>query len=217
MQLRSDSFLHRRAMPTRCALGRYRFQPADLAPDQRFELSDNRNPHLAWEDVPEGTRSFALICRDPDAPADRSLVNRLDTAVAIEVERSEFVHWVVADLPAELRSIDEGAAASGVTAGGKGAVELPGGGRQGRNDYTEWFADDSAMKGDYFGYDGPCPPWNDALIHMYEIVILALDVESLSLEDGFRASELRAAAEGHVIGEARLEGFYYLNPDARFR
>ena len=53
----------------------------------------------------------------------------------------------------------------GVTAGGKAGPDGPRGARQGINNYREWFAGDPAMAGDYFGYDGPCPPWNDSIVH----------------------------------------------------
>jgi hypothetical protein len=39
--------------------------------------------------------------------------------------------------------------------------------RQGVNDYTGWFANDPDMAGEYYGYDGPCPPWNDERVHTY--------------------------------------------------
>ena len=52
----------------------------------------------------------------------------------------------------------------------------PRGARQGINDYTGWFAGDKDMAGNYFGYDGPCPPWNDEIPHRYVFTLYALDV-----------------------------------------
>ena len=49
----------------------------------------------------------------------------------------------------------------GVTPRGKSGPDSAGGTRSGLNGYTEWFAGDADMGGQYFGYDGPCPPWND--------------------------------------------------------
>ena len=72
------------------------------------------------------------------------------------------------DIPSGLRSISAGSHSDGVIARGKpgpeaaGGTPTAGGLRHGLNDYTGWFASDPDMKGDYFGYDGPCPPWNDA-------------------------------------------------------
>jgi Raf kinase inhibitor-like YbhB/YbcL family protein len=79
------------------------------------------------------------------------------------------------------------------------------------NDYTGWFAGDADMRGEYLGYDGPCPPWNDALVHHYHFRLYALDVEHLKLADGFTVTELRAAMDGHVLAEAELMGTYTLN------
>jgi Raf kinase inhibitor-like YbhB/YbcL family protein len=83
---------------------------------------------------------------------------------------------------------------------------------QGVNDFTGWFSGDADMGGEYLGYDGPCPPWNDALLHHYHFRIHALDVAALPLIKGFSLAELRAAMVGHVLAEAELVGTYSLNP-----
>ncbi len=64
-------------------------------------------------------------------------------------------------------TIAEGACSDGVTIGGKSAPRGPAGSRQDINDYTGFLAGDADMQGDYFGYDGPCPPWNDEIMHHY--------------------------------------------------
>lgn len=53
--------------------------------------SENISPPLAWEGVPAGTQSFALILDDPDAPS------------------GTFTHWVLFDLPADMSELAEGA------------------------------------------------------------------------------------------------------------
>ncbi len=50
---------------------------------------DDASPPLAWDGAPEGTRAFALICSDPDAPA------------------GTWYHWAVFDIPAAARRLDE--------------------------------------------------------------------------------------------------------------
>ena len=65
------------------------------------------------------------------------------------------------------RPIARGEFSEGVTARGKPGPHAPRGARQGINDYTGWFAGDKDMAGNYFGYDGPCPPWNDEMPHRY--------------------------------------------------
>ena len=68
----------------------------------------DRSPALRWGEPPEGTRAFALIVDDPDAPA------------------GTWSHWVVYDLPGTSRSLPEDQPR---------APELPGGGNQGRNSW----------------------------------------------------------------------------------
>ena len=41
------------------------------------------------------------------------------------------------------------------------------------------------MGGSYYGYDGPCPPWNDSIPHHYLFTLYALDIEQCPVEEGF--------------------------------
>jgi len=68
------------------------------------------------------------------------------------------------------------------------------------------------MEGDYFGYDGPCPPWNDSIVHHYVFTVYALDVAQLPLAGKFGGAEARKATEGHVLASAAITGTYTLNP-----
>ena len=68
------------------------------------------------------------------------------------------------------------------------------------------------MNGDYYGYDGPSPPWNDELLHHYVFTVFALDIERLPLEGKFTGQQVRDALRGHVLAEASLTGVYTLNP-----
>ena len=208
MHLRSDSFFPWSHLDPRLAFGTY-----DEASNVR--TSDNRNPHLAWSGAPEGTRSFALLCYDTEAPTDPTHVNREGTSVPLDLPRANFFHWVLADLPPEVTEIPEGSHAAGVVPGGKDPGPTPSGGLQGINDYTSWFAGDEAMAGAYGGYDGPCPPWNDERVHAYHFEVYALDVESLGLTGAFTGPDLRAALEGHVLARASLSGLYAIYPGAR--
>ncbi|SVE20694.1 uncharacterized protein METZ01_LOCUS473548 [marine metagenome] len=71
------------------------------------------------------------------------------------------------------------------------------------------------MAGDYGGYDGPCPPWNDELLHHYEFQVYALDVESLGLDDNgdFRGPDVMAAMQGHILAKGKIVGTYTQNPN----
>ncbi len=203
MRIHSDSFEPGQPIPARYAAG---------APDG---FGGNRNPHLAWDDVPEGTRAFALLCIDPDAPTDPSLAGKDGVEIPVEHPRGPFVHWVMVDLASELRSIAEGSASDGVTKGGKRTPPGPDGARQGLNDYTGWFAGDPDMAGDWFGYDGPYPPPNDLRAHRYFFRLFALDVAQLELPERFTAGDVQRAMQGHVLAEASVWGSYALHPQAQ--
>jgi len=72
LELKSADFKHGATLPTRAT--------AD---------GDGTPPSLAWGEPPDGTRSFALICEDPDAPSPEP-----------------FVHWLVSAIPGSVRSLD---------------------------------------------------------------------------------------------------------------
>jgi Raf kinase inhibitor-like YbhB/YbcL family protein len=200
MRLRSDSIQPGQPIAATYAMG------------QADGFAANRNPHLAWDDVPAGTAAFALLCIDPDVPTVAEMVGRDDVQIPVEQPRTNFVHWAAVDLPADLREIAEGSASDGVVA--KGKRQPPGlpGARQGLNSYTDWFAGDAQMGGDYYGYDGPYPPANDLRVHRYFFRLFALDVATLDLPARFTAADALRAMQGHVLAEASLHGTYSLNP-----
>ena len=92
MKLISSAFTDGGAIPAR-----YTCEGADTAPP------------LAWTDAPAGTKSFALVVDDPDAPDPKA-------------PKRTWVHWVVYDVPASAKALPEGGA-------------LPAGAREGRNDW----------------------------------------------------------------------------------
>ena len=183
---------------------------AALCLDGHVRLAPNRNPHLAWDEVPAGTESLALLCIDGDAPRDASDVNREGRVLEYLLPRGDFFHWSVIDIPVERQSIAESEFSDGVTPRGKSGTATSGL-RQGVNDYSKWFAGDPDMAGDYYGYDGPCPPWNDLRLHHYIFRIYALDVWQLALPGRFTGADVCAAIYGHIIDEAQLIATYTLN------
>lgn len=203
MQIVSDSFEHRHRIPAEFAMG---------TPDG---FGGNRNPHLRWSDAPTGTRSFALLCIDPDAPTDGALVADESTAIPVEHPRGDFVHWVMVDIPADVHELAAGACSDGVTARGKSALGGPAGARHGLNDYTGWFAGDADMGGDYLGYDGPYPPGHDLRLHRYFFRVFALDVARLDLPARFAAPDVFRAMHGHVLAETAIYGTYSLNANVK--
>ena len=205
MKLTSTSFADMQFISERNAFGK-------IDPDTHVALAGNKNPHLAWTDVPAGTKSFAVICHDPDVPSHGDDVNQEGRVVPATLPRVDFYHWVLVDVSATTTQIAEGAYSDGITPRGKGGPLAPFSTRQGVNDYTGWFSADHDMSGDYFGYDGPCPPWNDAIVHRYVFTVYALDIERLPLEGRFTGADVLAAIDGHVLGQASITGHYTLNP-----
>jgi len=204
MKLWSDSWVNGDRIPKRYAAGK-----PDVANGVTF--SDNLSPHLAWSEVPAGTRSFALICHDFDVPSRGDDVNKPDREVPSDLPRVDFFHWVMVDLPASLTEIAEGEFSRGMTPHGKPGPATLHGARHGLNDYTGWFAGDPAMAGQYFGYDGPFPPFNDSLVHHYVFTLYALSVPSVAVEGAFTGPQVREAVVNHVLAEATHSGTYTLN------
>jgi Raf kinase inhibitor-like YbhB/YbcL family protein len=208
MKLWSDSFSDGAIIP-----GDFAFCLPD--PARHVCLGGNRNPHLAWSEVPAGTASFALICHDPDVPRRGDDVNQEGRTVPASLPRTDFFHWVLVDLPPDLSEIGVGEYSTGITPRGKNGGAMPNGARAGLNDYTGWFANDQDMRGDYHGYDGPCPPWNDEIVHRYIFTLYALDLAQLPVDGHFTGTAVRDALKGRVLAEATLFGRYGLNPLAK--
>jgi Raf kinase inhibitor-like YbhB/YbcL family protein len=204
MKLWSDSWANGDRIGARYAAGRL-----DAAGAVGF--SDNLNPHLAWSDLPPGTRSLVLICHDFDVPSKPDDVNKSDREIPSDLPRVDFFHWLLADLPPGLAQIAEGEFSRGFTARGKPGPATLHGARQGLNDYTGWFAGDPERAGQYFGYDGPFPPFNDSLVHHYVFTLYALDIARVPLEGAFAGAALREAIAGHVLDAATYSGTYTLN------
>lgn len=203
MWIRSDDFVDGEPIPGRNAFCVY-------DPGAHVTFSSNLSPHLCWGEAPAGTRSFALMMIDVDVPSKGDDVNQEGREVPPDLVRTDFTHWLIADIGSDVTEFGAGQFCNGVTPGGKPGLRS--GPVEGLNDYTGWFAGDADMAGKYRGYDGPCPPWNDSLIHHYVFTIFALDVESVGLGADFTAEDLQSAATGHILAEASLTGTYTLNP-----
>ena len=204
MKLTSASFLPDQAIPEQFAFGAY---------DNvlHIRLAGNHNPNLKWTGAPARTRSFAVICVDPDAPSKPDDVNKEGRVVPASLPRANFYHWAIIDIPASVTELAEAECSDGIVAGGKQSPSGPQGSRQGINDYTGWFASDPDMAGTYRGYDGPCPPWNDMRVHRYHFTVYALDVERTPIEGDFTCAQALEAIRPHIIEEARLTGTYAIN------
>jgi phosphatidylethanolamine-binding protein (PEBP) family uncharacterized protein len=204
MKLTSRSWINGDGIPARFAAGR-------LAEDGSVGFSDNLNPHLAWTDLPPGTKSLVLVCHDFDVPSIGDDVNQPGREVPADLPRVDFFHWVLVDLPPSPAEIAEGEFSRGFTARGKTGPQALRGARQGLNDYTGWFAADAQMAGSYFGYDGPFPPFNDTLVHHYVFTLYAVSVPRLAVEGAFTGPQVREALARCTLGAATFSGTYTLN------
>lgn len=205
MKLESTSIVHNAPIPEEFAFG----VPAE---QDHMALGANRSPHLAWSGAPEGTKSYAVICVDDDVPSKMDDLNQEGRTIPADLPRIDFYHWVLVDVPASMTELAAGADSDGITNGGKppGPTDH---GTRGVNDYTMFMQDD--MAGDYGGYDGPCPPWNDTIVHHYHFTVYALDVESLGLSGKFTGAEAISAMAEHVLDKATITGTYSLNPQVK--
>jgi Raf kinase inhibitor-like YbhB/YbcL family protein len=209
MKLSSSSFQNDGAIPGEFAFG-------VIDPVNHLALSKNRNPHLAWSEVPDGVKSFVLICHDYDVPSEPGDVNQEGRTIPPTLPRVDFYHWTLVDLPAAAREIAAGEFSDGITPRGKPGPAGPRGTRQGINDYTGWFSTDKDMAGDYFGYDGCCPPWNDTIVHHYVFTLYALDFDKCPVSGTFKAPAVLEALRGHVLAQASITGLYSLNPAVKY-
>lgn len=123
------------------------------------------SPQLSWTTPPEGTKSLALIADDPDAP------------------RGTWVHWVMYDIPPDVKELPEGV---------PGDKTLKNGAKHGITDFKRP------------GYGGPCPPSGT---HRYFFKLYALDT-TLNLEPGATKDQLLKAMEGHIVAQGQLMGKY---------
>jgi Raf kinase inhibitor-like YbhB/YbcL family protein len=137
------------------------FSEGATIPQQHTGDGADTSPPLRWTDPPPNTRSFALICDDPDAP------------------RGTWVHWVLFNLPADLRELKEGGEPKGSTPGTNNFGNL--------------------------GYGGPAPPKGNP--HRYYFKLYALD-RRLDLPAGTTKAQLEDAMQGHIVAEAQLMGKY---------
>jgi Raf kinase inhibitor-like YbhB/YbcL family protein len=170
----------------------------------------NKSPALSWSKGPAGTRSYALTLVDPTVPVDRTPFNKEGVTIAREVPRTEFVHWVLANIPRSVTRLPEGADGDGIVKAGLPLKRTLHGLRGQNGD-----GDGSLKNGPHGGYRGPCPPWNDERIHEYHLTVYALDVPELHLPAVFSRADLLAAMKGHVLASGTAELDYTINARAR--
>ncbi|PXX71635.1 PBP family phospholipid-binding protein [Nocardia tenerifensis] len=125
------------------------------------------SPHLRWSGAPAGTKSYAVTVYDPDAPTG-----------------SGFWHWAVADIPATVTELPEGAGDDAGSGLPEGALQLPNDARVAR-------------------FLGAAPPAGHG-VHRYFVVVHALDVETLRVPADSTPAYLGFTIAGHILGRAVL-------------
>jgi len=184
-------------------------------PTAQAELAKNRNPHFAWGELPEGTKSLVIIMHDIDAPTSKDFVNKRDKMVPYDYPRQEFYHWAVVDLDPKV-FVPPAEFSKEVTIKGKPGPAGVRNTRHALNDFTDWYKGNATMEGQYFGYDGPAPPWNDEKLHNYIFTLYALREKRCPIEGNFTAKDLLNALSGGVVLEkAQLRCTFAILPKAR--
>ncbi|HTC20892.1 MAG TPA: YbhB/YbcL family Raf kinase inhibitor-like protein [bacterium] len=178
------------------------------------ELSRNRNPHFAWGEMPEGTKSLVIVMHDIDAPTSRDFVNKAGKVVPYDYPRTEFYHWAAVDLDTKT-FIQQGEFSKEVTVRGKPGPAGSRGTRHAVNDFTEWYKGNPNMEGIYSGYDGPAPPWNDEKLHTYLFTLYALKEKRCPVEGNFTCKDVVNALTGLVLEKATLKCTYAIYSKAR--
>ncbi|HET8934631.1 MAG TPA: YbhB/YbcL family Raf kinase inhibitor-like protein [Polyangiales bacterium] len=206
MQLESQNLIDGQRLPAANAMG--------IPAAGGAQPGANRSPHLKWSGAPAGTKSFAVVCVDRDVPTKPDDVNKPDRTVPYDLPRTEFVHWLLVDVPASTTELKEAQDAEGMTPRGKAPGKVAHGLR-GLNDYTGWFKGDENLEGQWAGYDGPWPPFNDERLHHYTFSVYALDVATLGVSGAFTLADARKAMQGHVLAEAKLTVSYAIYAKAR--
>ncbi len=206
----SDSFADGQRIPEV-----YAFAKIDPSGKEHTLPGGDRNPEISWDSVPAGTQSLIILCQDHDVPADFSKANKEGETIPVDAPRRTFHHWTLVDISPETSNIPAGFLSNGITPRGKRGPACADGMRQGLNDYTFSFEDDPEMRGKYYGYDGPCPPWNDERVHKYVFTVYAVDFPMLPLQGDFTADEVLKAMDGHILGQCSIVGTYTLNPELK--
>ena len=142
------------------------FKAGEIIPKQYTGDGADQSPPLRWSEPPAGTKSIALICDDPDAP------------------RGTWVHWVLFNLPAQARELEEGVPTK---------ETLGNGAKQGKNDFGN------------IGYGGPAPPKGKPHRYIFKLYALAMAVD---LSAGATKAELEKAMKGHILADGQLMGTY---------
>ena len=165
------------------------------------KIGANIRPEIRWSGAPAGTKSFAVFMMDPDVPADFTDAGKDGRILAADAKRQDFYHWGVINIPADVSALAGGKPGSAITSGTELLNDL------GSNGYIT----------PPTAFGGPCPPWNDARIHHYHFIVLALNATPAPVSDKTTAKEMfsRLIASDALLASGTVIGTYTLNPALR--
>ena len=187
-----------------------------IDPVAHVSLSGNRNPDFAWSGLPTGTRSLALAVPRPGRAVARRRRQPGGRIVPASLPRVDFFHWVLVDLPSGRETDRARRASRRASPRAESPARMrPRGARQGINDYTGWFAGDADMAGNYFGYDGPCPPWNDDRASLCLYAVRARCRTARDRGSIHRRGCPQRAWTGHVLARSGGDGPVYAQSGGR--
>lgn len=139
------------------------------------------SPPLNWSDPPPGTKSFALSLVDPDVPLEEDWFPYKEVLKVGTLPGDLFVHWMVYDIPASARGMEEG--------------KIPAGAKELKNNM--------GLPG-YLGM-GP-PPGHKA--HKYIFTLYALSTQSLGLSPQATYLDFINAMKGRILAWASLTAYF---------
>ncbi len=178
-------------------------------PDGKSKPTEaNLRPAIEWSAAPRTTHSFAVFVMDPDVPADFTNAGKSGRVIAAGAKRQNFFHWAVVGIPSGVNNLAGGPSDAALKAG----IELPN--DLGKANYVPRLGE----------FGGPCPPWNDARLHHYHFIVLALDekapvADQNALDSADPANDAnnakntyeRLMKSGHVVAKGAAVGTYTLN------
>lgn len=177
------------------------------------KVSAPLRPTIRWSGAPKGNDSFAVFVMDPDVPADFTDAGKEGKILKADSKRQNFFHYGVVGISAKATQL-----------AGSSANEAPADGTPLLNDLgANHYVDPQSA------YGGPCPPWNDARLHHYHFIVLALDKEAPAIADARMRAGAPASADPmtakntfdrliaspHVLARGEVIGTYTLNPTMR--
>lgn len=142
--------------------------------EEQYRYKDNPivSFPVTFEEVPEGTKSFALTLIDFDA---------------VPVCGFPWIHWIACDIPSDISVLPENISAHNT-------LNII----QGKNSFASNFVGETDTQLTC-RYVGPTPPDRD---HKYTLEVYALDCSTVHLEEGFYLNELYQKIENHILAKA---------------